>query len=53
MKKISFGIALILFGLYCFYVSVEADWAFVQILGLLIPVVGLAFAIIGFAEKGE
>ena len=53
MKKILFGIALILFGLFCFYVSVEANWVNLQWLGLLTPVVGLVFSITGFSEKGE
>ncbi|MBO5897054.1 MAG: hypothetical protein J6Q83_07130 [Clostridia bacterium] len=53
MKKILFGIALILFGFFCFYVSVEANWLIVHILGLLFPVIGLAFAINGFWGKGE
>ena len=53
MKKILLGIALILFGFFCFYVSVIADWDFVQLLGLLIPVVGLGFSIVGFLDKGE
>lgn len=53
MKKILFGIALILFGFFCFNVSIQTNWAFVQILGLLIPVIGLVFAVVGFSEKGE
>lgn len=53
MKKILFGIALILFGLFCFYVSVKTDWELLQVLGLLIPVAGLGFSIAGFLENGE
>ncbi len=53
MKKILFGIALMLFGFFCFYVSVGANWEIVQAVGLLIPIIGLVFSIIGFSEKGE
>ena len=53
MKKILFGIVLILFGFFCFYVSLKTNWPFVQILGLLIPIIGLGFSIFGFTEKGE
>ena len=50
MKKILLGIALILFGFFSFYVSVIADWDVVQLFGLLIPVFGIAFSIVGFFE---
>jgi len=53
IKKILFGISLILFGFFCLYVSIAANWDMVQYLGLLIPVIGLGFSISGFAEKGE
>ena len=53
IKKILFGISLILFGFFCLYVSIAANWDMVQYLGLLIPVIGLGFAINGFIEKGE
>lgn len=53
MKKILFGIALILFGFFSFYVSVIADWDLIQLLGLVIPVIGIGFSIAGFLDKDE
>ncbi len=53
IKKILFGISLILFGAFCFCVSIQANWGIVQIMGLLIPVVGLGFTICGLLETGE
>lgn len=53
IKKILFGTALILFGFFCVYVSIQTNWAIVQIFSLLFPIVGLGFAICGFLEKEE
>lgn len=53
MKKILFGIALMMFGLFSFYISVQMNWLVAQLLGLLLPVAGLVFAIEGYFEKGE
>ena len=53
MKKILFGIALILFGFFSFYGSVIADWDLIQLLGLVIPVIGIGFSIAGFLDKDE
>ena len=51
MKKIVFGIALILFGFSMAYISIQADWAIMQLLSLLSVVIGLFFSIFGFIEK--
>ncbi len=51
MKKIVFGIALILFGFSIAYISVHAQWAIMQAVSLLSVFVGLIFAVYGFLEK--
>lgn len=51
MKKIVFGIALIMFGLCMGYFSVLSDWGIMQLASLLSAVIGLVFSIFGFIEK--
>lgn len=51
MKKIVFGIALILFGFSLAYISAQAQWGkeiFMQVISLLSIFVGLIFSIFGF-----
>lgn len=51
MKKILFGIALILFGICCLMIARIAGWVGIDLLGLIFPIAGLAFAAIGLREK--
>lgn len=51
MKKIVFGIALILFGFSMAYISFQAQWGLMQPVSLLAVFVGLIFSIFGFFEK--
>lgn len=51
MKKIAFGISLILFGFSMAYISVQAQWAIIQLVSLLSVFIGLVFSIFGFFEK--
>ena len=51
MKKIVFGIALILFGFSIAYISAQAQWAIMQAVSLLSVFVGLGFSIFGFIER--
>ena len=51
MKKIVFGIALILFGFSMAYISVQASWAIMQAVSVLSVFVGLGFSIFGFIER--
>ena len=51
MKKIVFGIALILFGFSMAYISVQASWAIMQAVSMLSVFVGLGFSIFGFIER--
>lgn len=51
MKKIVFGIALILFGLSIAYISVQAQWTIMAPVSLLSVFVGLGFSIFGFIER--
>ena len=53
MKEILFGIALILFGFNLFYVSVQADWGGLDLIGLFVSIVGLVISIVGFIEKED
>ena len=47
MKQVLLGIALILFGFNLTYVSIEAGWGGVDLLGLGISVVGIVVSLIG------
>ena len=51
MKKIVFGIALILFGFSTFYISVLSEWVILQLVSILSVLIGLSFSIFGFIEK--
>ena len=51
MKKILFGIALILFGFYCTYISEIAHWGIVTIAGIIFSVAGILVSV--FAVLGE
>lgn len=51
MKKIVFGIALILFGFSMAYISVQAQWGIVQVVSFLSVWIGLFFSIFGFIQK--
>ena len=51
MKKLIFGIALILFGFSMAYLSAQAQWAIMQAVSLLAVFAGLLFAVWGLIEK--
>ena len=51
MKKIVFGIALILFGFSMAYISFQASWGIMQVVSLLSVFLGLLFAVFGFVAK--
>jgi hypothetical protein len=51
MKRILFGIALILFGFNCTYVAGQAGWYGIDILGICFSVLGLIISIIGVMEN--
>ena len=53
MKKILFGIALILFGFYATYVGTISGEGLFEILGLGCAVLGLGFSIVGYFSKSE
>lgn len=48
MKKIVFGIAVILFGFSMAYISTQAQWAIMQAASLLSVFVGLFISIFGY-----
>ena len=50
MKKIVFGIALILFGFSAFYISLQTEWVIMQFVSMLSVLIGLFFSIFGFVE---
>lgn len=51
MKKIAFGIALILFGFSMFYISTQALWGIMELVSVLSVFAGLVFSIFGFTDK--
>lgn len=53
IKKILFGIALILLGFLCLYASSLGEWGVGEVIGLIIPVIGVGFAIAGLLDKSE
>ena len=53
MKKMVFGIALILFGFGMAYFSVQAQWATMQVVSLLSMFIGLFFSIFGFIGRDK
>ena len=53
MKKVLLGIALILFGFNLTYVSINAGWSPMDVIGLLISVVGIVVSLIGGFSKDK
>ena len=53
IKKILFGIALMIFGFGCVYVGALTNWTPAQVVGLITPIIGIGFAVIGYFEKEE
>ena len=53
IKKILFGITLLLLGFVCLYASSLGEWGTGEVIGLIIPVVGFVFAIAGLLDKSE
>ena len=53
IKKILFGIALIILGFFCLYASSLGECGVGEVIGLIIPVVGIGFAIVGLLDKSE
>ena len=53
IKKILFGIALMIFGFECVYVGALTNWTPAQVVGLITPIIGIGFAVIGYFEKEE
>ena len=51
IKKILFGITLILFGFVTLYVSSLGEWGFGEVIGIFIPIVGILLAIAGLLDK--
>ena len=51
MKKMIFGIALLLFGFSMAYISAQAQWGVMQVVSLLAVFAGLLFAVWGFVKK--
>ena len=51
IKKILFGIALILLGFFCMYASSLGEWGIGEVIGLIIPIIGIGFAISGLFCK--
>ena len=51
MKKMIFGIAMILFGFSMAYISAQAQWAIMHPVSLLAEFAGLLFAVWGFVKK--
>lgn len=53
MKKILFGIALILFGFYATYVGTISSEGIYTLVGLGCAVLGLGFSVVGYFSKSE
>lgn len=51
MKKMIFGIAIILFGFSMAYISVQTQWVIMQLVSILSVFVGLGFSVFGFFEE--
>ena len=47
MKQVLLGIALILFGFYLTYISIQAGWSRVVLFSFGISVVGIVVSLIG------
>ena len=48
IKHILFGLTLIVFGVGLFFICETAGWGVLEVIALLIPIVGLAFAVEGY-----
>ena len=48
IKKIIFGIALMIFGFGACYVGALTNWMPAQVIGLILPVVGIGFSLVGY-----
>lgn len=53
IKKILFGIALILLGFFCLYASSLGEWNVGTVIGIIIPIFGVGFAVGGLLDKSE
>lgn len=53
IKKILFGIALIILGFFFMYASSLGEWNVGEVIGLIIPIIGVVFAIVGLLDKSE
>ncbi|HIZ56645.1 MAG TPA: hypothetical protein H9671_10715 [Firmicutes bacterium] len=53
MKKMIFGIAIILFGFSMAYISITAEWGIMQVVSILSVFIGLGFSIFGFIERDK
>lgn len=53
IKKILFGITLILLGFFCVHVSSLGEWNVGEVVGLILPIIGVGFAIAGILDKSE
>lgn len=53
MKKILYGIALILFGFFCIYIAALGTFAGIDTVGIVVALAGIYFATRGFIEKEE
>ena len=53
MKKILFGIALILFGFYATYVGTISGEGLYEVIGLGCSLLGLGFSVAGYFTKSE
>ena len=53
IKKVLFGIALILLGFFCLYASSLGEWGVGEAIGLILAIFGIGFAIVGLLDKNE
>ena len=53
MKKMVFGIALILFGFSAAYISIHAEWVILELVSMLSIFIGLLFSIYGFFDNDK
>lgn len=51
IKRILFGISLILLGFFCMYASSLGEWGLGEVVGLIIPFGGIGFTISGLFCK--
>ena len=53
MKTVLLGIALILFGFNLTYVSVQASWAVIDVIGLCISFIGFIVSLVGGLSRDK